>query len=138
MLLEELCRRTLCHIVSTLEAIRFDVLTPEDIVEALTYDGGVKNTFVDYIKVDRGHERLLEYEFASLCKLQAMLGSLAEIRYEHVSQTEYNLKTYRYSNCCFRKSHVDGVQSAEIIDPEHKKTVDWEEPPTHEEYENGL
>lgn len=104
----------------------------------MTYDGGVKNTFVDYIKVDRGYERRMEYEFASSFKLQAMLGCPAEIRYEHLTQTQYKMKTYRYFNCCFRKFHVDGVQSAEIIDPEHRKSMDWEEPPTHEEDENGV
>lgn len=63
----------------------FDVLTPEDIVEALTVDGGVKNTFLDFIKVDRAHEKLMVYELCSACKLQATLGNFAEIRYEHLS-----------------------------------------------------
>lgn len=43
----------------------YDFLTPEDIFDALTFDGGVKNNFVDYIKDDRNHGRLMAYEIAS-------------------------------------------------------------------------
>lgn len=42
----------------------YDVLTPEDILHALFYDGGVKNTFVDYIKVNRNHRRINAYVLA--------------------------------------------------------------------------
>lgn len=44
---------------------RNDVLTPEDIVDALIFDGGVKNTFVDFIKTNRLHEDILRYECAN-------------------------------------------------------------------------
>lgn len=39
---------------------RFDVLTREYIVDAITYDGWVMNTFVDYIKVNHNHDTLMK------------------------------------------------------------------------------
>lgn len=85
-----------------------DVLTPEDIVDALTYDHGVKNTFVDYIKTNRQHGTFLRYETAAEAKLISSLSTPAEIQYTDLEEGKYQLTRYRYSKCCFQKFDVDG------------------------------
>lgn len=57
----------------------FDVLTLEDIVDALQHDGGVMNTFVDCIRINHNFRRLVELECAESNKLICNLESPAEI-----------------------------------------------------------
>lgn len=87
------------HLKRYITETRFDVLTPEDIVDGLTYDHGVKNTYVDYIKVNRNHDKLMEYEYSNSCGLQCVLRSPAEMQYEYVSRNQYKVKAYQYSKC---------------------------------------
>lgn len=56
-----------------------NVLTPEDMVDALAYDDGLKNTFVDYIKTNRQYDTFLRYESAPETKFIASLRTPAEI-----------------------------------------------------------
>lgn len=96
------------HLKRYILETRHDVLTPEDIVDALTYDRGVKNTLVDFIKTDRGHETILRYDAANEAKLIAKLRKPCEVRYETHGDGSYTLTTYIYSKCCFRKLEANG------------------------------
>lgn len=56
-----------------------DVSTPEDIVDALIYEGGVKNIFFDFIKTNRLHEDILRYEVANEANLISNLRTTCEL-----------------------------------------------------------
>lgn len=53
------------HVKRYIMEQQYEVLTPDDVIEALTYEGGVKATFVDYIKVHRGRRIYSEFEMAN-------------------------------------------------------------------------
>lgn len=90
----------------------YDVLTPGDVVEALIYEGVVKNTFVDNIKVHHEHWKVLEFEMARKEGLLETLGTPCGIRYEHLPDGHYLLKLYTYSNCSNRSFIVRAYESS--------------------------
>lgn len=74
------------HLKRYISEKKFDVLTPDYIVDTLVYDGGVLNTYVDYIETNRKHECLLDYEIADECDLCDVLDSPSEIRYRTIAE----------------------------------------------------
>lgn len=78
-----------------IEETESDVVTTEDIMDALTYDGGIKNTVVDYLKVNRNHERFLNMALAEQFRIVERLGSPAEIKYERIRNGKYTLSSYK-------------------------------------------
>lgn len=70
------------HLKRYIQETHYDVLTPEDIADALTYDQGAKNSTVEFISINRKHVDLDKYELASECKLIGNFDTPCEIRYE--------------------------------------------------------
>lgn len=60
------------------------LLTPEDIVDPFSYDSGVNNTSVDYIKTNHDNDTFLRYETAFNNSLISGFQTTAEIQYEKV------------------------------------------------------
>lgn len=101
---------------------KFDVLTPEDIFDALTYEGGITNTFIDYIRVNRQHRNLIEYELADAEKLNCALESPYEVAYEKNSDGSFMMKSYKYSNCHYRLFKINSYECAQVVgDSNHRK-----------------
>lgn len=71
--------------------------TPEDMCDAITYDGGIKNTIVNYIKMNRNHDTFLNLNIAEKLRMIDRLGTPAEIKYERLSEGNYALHSYTYS-----------------------------------------
>lgn len=87
---------------------RFDVLTPADIVDVLVFYGGVKNTFVDYIELNRDNPDFNSYDIAGIKELLDAINNPSEIRYNKVGTAKYEMNSYNYSHCCYRKFLVQG------------------------------
>lgn len=49
------------HLKRYIQETHYDLLTPEDMVDTLTYDYGVKNAAVEFISVKRSHPDLDKY-----------------------------------------------------------------------------
>lgn len=113
-----------------------DVLTPEDMMDALTYDGGIKNSTVDYIKVNRNHATTLNIKLAETLHMVTLLGTPAEIRYTLLSEGKYAIRTYKYSNCQYEQVLVDGFESLKDLKHKYAKNIDKpDEPGVPEEVE---
>lgn len=112
---------------------KYGVLTPAEIVDALRYDGGIRNKFVDYIRVNRTFKSIMEYECAEKAKLISNLESPAEIRYEEATGGTYILKCFKYSHAFYRIFSVVRNESIEIIEDKHHLEVDKERYATEEE-----
>lgn len=125
------------HLKRYINETRFDVLTPEDIVDALTYDGGVKNTAVEYISINRKYVDLNKYELSSELKLIANMETPCEVRYEHIGGEKYSAHVYKYSNCCFKSLFIYGHESHIIYDYVHDSPDDEETNSSKEEGMDG-
>lgn len=68
----------------------------------------MKNTFVDFIKTNRLHERIVQYEVANEANLIQNIRTPCEVQYERTGDGGYLLTTFTYSKCCFRKLKVEG------------------------------
>lgn len=100
------------------EETESDFLTPEDIIDAVTYDGGIKNTVVDYVKVNRNHDTTRIVKVVERLRMVQQLGSPAEIKFERLEEGKYALNCYKYSGCQYERVLVDGFES--IIDRKYK------------------
>lgn len=112
---------------------KFDVLNPEDIVDALRYGGGIRNTFVYYIRVNRNARKFVEYECAENAKLIYNLDSPAEIKYEKKPDGSYVLRCYKYSKAYYRIMAVCGNESIEVVNCANHERLDMETYSTEEE-----
>lgn len=112
---------------------KFDVLTPEDIVDALRYEGGIRNTFVDYIRVNRKFKTIVWYETAEKLKLIANMESPAEIRYEKSDHGEFFVKCFKYSHAFYRVFCIKEHESIEVVNKPGHAAVDKESYSTEEE-----
>lgn len=65
-----------------IEETQIDVNTPKDLMDALIYDGGVRNTVVESIKVKHDNETVADFLTARESGLMSRLGSPTEIHYE--------------------------------------------------------
>lgn len=110
-----------------IEETESDVVTPEDIMDALTYDGGVKNTVVDYIKINRSHDTFLNVLLAQQLRMVEHLGTQSEIKYERMGDGRYALRCYKYSGCQYERIIVDGFESGrdrKYINPNEEDKTD--------------
>lgn len=112
---------------------KYDVLTPEDKVNALRYEGGIRNTFVDCIRVNRDFQTILEYECAEKMKLIVNMESPAEIRYDKISSDQYLVKSFKYSDAFYRVLYVKKHESSEVINAPGHGDTDKESYSTEEE-----
>lgn len=94
-----------------IEETESDVVTPEDIMDAITYDNGIKNTVVDYIKANRTHEKFLNLNLAEQLRMVGRLGSPAQITYERLGGGRYVMNSYTYSGCQYKRLIIDDFES---------------------------
>lgn len=71
-------------------------------MDALTYEGGVRNTVVDFIKVHRDYATVRDYVTALEAGLMARLGSPAEIVYEERADGKLSITWFPYSKWYYR------------------------------------
>lgn len=104
-------------------------------MDAILHDGCVKNTVIEYIKVDRGHDTVLDVGLADKLHMIEQLGSPAEIKYERLDDGKYKLRVYQYSRCQYKSFIVYGMQS--VFDHKHvyKDVIDKPEDPVAAEEE---
>lgn len=114
------------HLKRYISEKRFDVLTPDDIVDSLLYDNGVVNTYFDYIETDREHPSLLDYEISDECDLCDILDSPSEIIYRNIGEAKYELTCYKYSNCFYRKYVVQNFVCQELFECVPQNPIDKE------------
>lgn len=74
----------------------------------MSYDGGVKNSVVDFIKVNRKNNTIVEYGIAHDAETLAPLGTPTEIKYERIEQGRYKLYVYKYSKCQYTVFSLSG------------------------------
>lgn len=110
-----------------------DVHLPEDIVDALCYDNGVKSTAVEFISINWKYVDLDKYEIASELKLICNMETPCEVRYEHLGGEKYKTKAYKYSNCFFQSFFINGHESQVIYDYVHDNPDDEETNSSEEE-----
>lgn len=120
------------HMKRYIQETRYDVLTPEDIVDALSYDNGIKNSAVEFISINRNHADLDKYEVSCDVKLLSNLESPCELRYEHLGGEKFCASAYKYSNSCFKRIFINGHES-EIIYNYYYENIDDEESNSSEE-----
>lgn len=79
-----------------IEDMESDVITPEDLMDALTYDGGIRNTAIEFIKLNRDNGKVRDYVTAIEEGLMGKLGSPAEIVYEQRYDWKLSITCYLY------------------------------------------
>lgn len=105
------------HVKKYIEERESDVVTLEDLIDALIYDGGLKNTGVEFIKVDR-HQKTFQTNAASMeSGVIGKLSSPAEITYGRRSDRTLALTCHACSGCYFTIHVIDGYEC--IWDGEH-------------------
>lgn len=129
-----------CHFAVSFKSLKryitepkFDVLTPEDKVDTLRYDGGVKNTFVDYIRVNRDFQKIVKLECAEKVKLIYNLESPAEIMYDRKEDVTYLIKFYRYSGMHYRVTKVSEFEITQVVNSANHVIADKETYPRLQE-----
>lgn len=86
------------------------MITPKYLMDALTFEGGVRNTVTDFIKLKRDNEVPRDYVTALEAGLIGRLGSPTEILYEQRADGELLITSFPYSNCYYTKYVMDGVE----------------------------
>lgn len=116
------------------EETESDVITSEDIVDGLIYDDGVKNSVVDFSKINRNNRTLIEHDIASNMETMAPLGAPTEIKYQKIEYGKYKIFVYKYSGGQYDVSDING--SGCFYDPGyvHSKAVDKEVLSAEEEF----
>lgn len=112
---------------------RFDVLTAEDIVDALVSEGGIKNTFVNYIRMNRECSNIWKIELSDECKLFSNLDSPSEIRHRMMDAKYFELTCFKYSNAHYRKFRTNDYGCLEAYKVKGQAKVDIETYSTEEE-----
>lgn len=105
---------------------KFDVLTPEDIVDALRYEGGIRNTLVDYVRVIRKFKTILEYECSEKVNLVGNLVSTCDIQYERIEEGKYMMKCFKYSGAHYRVFSINNHESIVILNYAEQTSVERE------------
>lgn len=77
------------------------VITPYDIVEALIYDGGIKATAVDFVRVNRKAKRVLQWFKArdekKKTKLFDSIGKCGQLQFEEMGNGCVKVTTRKYA-----------------------------------------
>lgn len=85
------------HVLRYIAEQKADVIVPEDIVKALTYDHGLPNSVVDFINVDRSNHNLQRWGSAKKEDISS-LGAVGEIVFERKECGEDIGHVYQYSS----------------------------------------
>lgn len=115
------------HVKRYIEDTESDVVTPEDLMDVLVYDGGVKNTAVDFIKVHRDNKNVEEYVTALEAGLIARLGSPEEVLYEQREDGKLSVTCFPYSKCYYRRYVMDQQECFWDDDYVYSNEIDKEE-----------
>lgn len=85
------------HIMRFVNTRRLDVIVPEDVIEALTFDYGFSNTAIELLKLHRNYHGL---KSCLIGKKLAQLGSVAEMVIGRKGNGDSFVKAYQYSEAC--------------------------------------
>ena len=86
------------HIVRFVQETTHDVITPIDVVEALTYDEGIKDTATDFVFIDRCNRSMECWNKAYKDDNNIdKFGNNGEYIYDYKGGREFSVRSYRYS-----------------------------------------
>lgn len=96
------------HVKRYIEDTESDVVTPKDLMGELIYEGGVRNTVVDYIKMQCENITVCDYVNALEVRLMARIGSPADIVYVERPDGTLSITFFPYSKSYYIRYVING------------------------------